>query len=88
MTTVDQDDLVFLFAFNSQAAQIPIELFQFFILVYRQAEKGNTVSNLGYSEISHTEFLGSCDYAGFLYVKPANQVQKTSIYITAKDYSL
>lgn len=52
---------------------IPKDIFLHFNEIYNEADKGNVISELGFTMPSMQNFLGSKEHGGFLYIRPSFQ---------------
>ncbi|XP_037925366.1 LOW QUALITY PROTEIN: zinc finger FYVE domain-containing protein 9 [Hermetia illucens] len=78
MHHVGQDEIVILLEYdetstNPQNRLVPKDIFVHLNLIYCQAHRGRTVSELGFSMPNSQYFLGSRDHGGFLYIRPTFQ---------------
>ncbi|KAI8774044.1 zinc finger FYVE domain-containing protein 9 [Biomphalaria glabrata] len=76
MCTAGQSELIVLLELTEEemngSVSPPRDIFVHFHNVYEEALKGFTVQDMGHS-ICHSNFLGSRDHGGFLYLRPTFQ---------------
>ncbi|XP_050401600.2 zinc finger FYVE domain-containing protein 9 isoform X2 [Patella vulgata] len=72
MCTVGQSEIIILLEVEDEETEPPRDIFQHFINIYEDANKGNVITDLGHT-IFHQSFLGSREHGGFLYISPTFQ---------------
>ncbi|XP_055705238.1 zinc finger FYVE domain-containing protein 16 isoform X2 [Phlebotomus papatasi] len=69
---VGQDEIVILLEVDD-SAQVPKDIFLHLCEIYTEADRGQTITELGFSLASSSSFLGSREHGGFLYIRPTFQ---------------
>lgn len=69
---VGQDEIIILLELND-SNQIPKDIFVHLNEIYANADKGQTITDLGYSIPHQPNFLGSKEHGGFLYIRQSFQ---------------
>uniref|UniRef100_A0A1L8E370 Putative smad anchor for receptor activation n=1 Tax=Nyssomyia neivai TaxID=330878 RepID=A0A1L8E370_9DIPT len=69
---VGQDEIVVLLEMD-ETEQVPKDIFLHLCEIYSEADRGQTITELGFSLASTTTFLGSREHGGFLYIRPTFQ---------------
>ncbi|XP_055693227.1 zinc finger FYVE domain-containing protein 9 [Lutzomyia longipalpis] len=69
---VGQDEIIILLEMDS-TEQVPKDIFLHLCEIYSEADRGQTITELGFSLASSTTFLGSREHGGFLYIRPTFQ---------------
>lgn len=72
MRYVGQDEIVILLELNEQLI-IPKDIFIHLNEIYMNADKGQTITELGYSIPRQANFLGSKEHGGFIFIRPTFQ---------------
>ncbi|XP_068208992.1 zinc finger FYVE domain-containing protein 16-like isoform X3 [Palaemon carinicauda] len=74
LCTVGQEEMVILLEVAPGESHPPRDVFGFFHTVYKQANQGNLVTEMGHTIFTEPEgFLGSREHGGFLYIRPTFQ---------------
>ncbi|XP_075229394.1 smad anchor for receptor activation isoform X2 [Lycorma delicatula] len=73
LACVGQDEVVLLLECLPEENCPPKDVFLLINMLYLDASKGNTVSELSFSPSFCTNLLGSRDHGGFLYIRPSYQ---------------
>ncbi|XP_066987800.1 zinc finger FYVE domain-containing protein 16 isoform X6 [Macrobrachium rosenbergii] len=74
LCTVGQEEMVILLEVAPGESHPPRDVFGFFQTVYKQANQGNLVTEMGHTIFTEPEgFLGSREHGGFLYIRPTFQ---------------
>nr|XP_022906434.1 zinc finger FYVE domain-containing protein 9 [Onthophagus taurus] len=71
--SVGQDEIVYLIELTDGETCLPIDIFNHLNIIYNDALKGTTVSELGISLHDSSSFLDFKNHAGFLYIRPTFQ---------------
>uniref|UniRef100_A0A336M7I6 CSON013165 protein n=1 Tax=Culicoides sonorensis TaxID=179676 RepID=A0A336M7I6_CULSO len=69
---VGQDEIVILLELD-ETNLIPKDVFLHLNDIYNEADKGNTITELGFSMPKTQNFLGSKEHGGFLFIRPSFQ---------------
>uniref|UniRef100_A0A6B2EIU2 Putative smad anchor for receptor activation n=1 Tax=Phlebotomus kandelakii TaxID=1109342 RepID=A0A6B2EIU2_9DIPT len=69
---VGQDEMVILLEVDD-TEQVPKDIFLHLCEIYAEADRGQTITELGFSLASASSFLGSREHGGFLYIRPTFQ---------------
>ncbi|XP_063705751.1 zinc finger FYVE domain-containing protein 9 [Culicoides brevitarsis] len=69
---VGQDEIVILLELD-ESNLIPKDIFLHLNDIYNEADKGNTITELGFSMPKMTNFLGSKEHGGFLFIRTSFQ---------------
>lgn len=78
MHYVGQDEIVILLELGDSEL-LPKDIFVHLNDIYLDADRGNTISELGFSPPRMPNFLGSKNHGGFLYVRPTYQCMQNVI---------
>lgn len=78
MHLVGQDEIVILLELDA-SNQLPKDIFIHLNEIYRDADKGQAIAELGFSMASSTPFLGSKEHGGFLFIRPTFQCTQNII---------
>ncbi|XP_055599672.1 zinc finger FYVE domain-containing protein 9 [Uranotaenia lowii] len=78
MHFVGQDEIVILLELGD-SKQLPKDIFVHLNEIYEDADSGNTVSELGFSPSKKSNFLGSKNHGGFLFIRPTYQCMQNVI---------
>ncbi|XP_062564915.1 zinc finger FYVE domain-containing protein 9 [Armigeres subalbatus] len=78
MHYVGQDEIVILLELG-ESQLLPKDIFVHLNDIYVEADRGNTLTELGFSPPSMPNFLGSKNHGGFLYVRPTYQCMQNVI---------
>ncbi|XP_053684020.1 zinc finger FYVE domain-containing protein 9 [Sabethes cyaneus] len=78
MHYVGQDEIVILLALD-ESQLLPKDIFVHLNEIYCDADRGSTVTELGFSPARITNFLGSKNHGGFLFVRPTYQCMQNVI---------
>ncbi|GAB0086897.1 Zinc finger FYVE domain-containing protein [Sergentomyia squamirostris] len=69
---VGQDEIVILLEVD-ESQQVPKDIFLHLSEIYADADRGQTITELGFSQASSSMFLGSREHGGFIYIRPTFQ---------------
>ncbi|XP_059608967.1 zinc finger FYVE domain-containing protein 9 [Phlebotomus argentipes] len=69
---VGQDEMIILLEVD-ESEQVPKDIFLHLCEIYAEADRGQTITELGFSLASSSTFLGSREHGGFLYIRPTFQ---------------
>ncbi|XP_055314949.1 zinc finger FYVE domain-containing protein 9 [Sitodiplosis mosellana] len=78
MHLVGQDEIVILLELDS-SNQLPKDIFLHLNEIYRDADKGQAITELGFSMAGSTPFLGSKEHGGFLFIRTSFQCMQNII---------
>lgn len=78
MHTVGQDEIVILLEMDA-SNQLPKDIFLHLNDIYRDADKGITITELGFSMANYSTFLGSKEHGGFLFIRTTFQCMQNII---------
>ncbi|XP_063229929.1 zinc finger FYVE domain-containing protein 9 [Bacillus rossius redtenbacheri] len=70
---VGQDEVLVILECQPGEAAVPRDVFLHLNGLYQEASRGVTVGELGYTVVQRSNFLGSLDHGGFIYVRPSFQ---------------
>ncbi|KNC31156.1 hypothetical protein FF38_13972 [Lucilia cuprina] len=87
MHHVGNDEIVILLEFEPPASKeevsvgnlIPKDIFVHLNEIYNNAESGNPIQDLSHTSPQQTNFLGSRDYGGFIFIRPTFQCMQDII---------
>ncbi|XP_058467089.1 zinc finger FYVE domain-containing protein 9 [Malaya genurostris] len=79
MHYVGQDEIVILLELNDSQMVLPKDIFVHLNEIYCNADRGETITELGFSPSRSSNFLGCKNHGGFLYVKPTYQCMQNVI---------
>ncbi|XP_055525841.1 zinc finger FYVE domain-containing protein 9 [Wyeomyia smithii] len=78
MHYVGQDEIVILLALD-ESQLLPKDIFVHLNDIYCDADRGDTITELGFSSARTSNFLGSKNHGGFLFVRPTYQCMQNVI---------
>lgn len=78
LRNVGQDEIIILLELND-TPMIPKDIFLHLNEIYLNADKGQTLTELGFSMPTQTNFLGSKEHGGFIYIRPTFQCLQSVI---------